>query len=104
MEHFIALEIRAYLSYRRKHESLNYWRTQHGQEVDFIIGEKVAIEVKAAERITEKHLHGLELLAEENICERFILISLDRIKRKQGQCEIIHWQEFLELLWSDKVI
>ena len=104
LEHFIALEIRAYLSYRRKREALNYWRTQHGQEVDFIIGGKIAIEVKAADRVTEKDLQGLRLLAEEKICQRYMLVSLDKIARRYDQYEVIPWQDFLTLLWNNQII
>ncbi len=103
-EHFIALEIRAYLSYRRKREPLNYWRTQHGQEVDFIIGGKIAIEVKTTDRVTEKHLQGLHLLAEEKICERYLLISFDTTARRYDECEVLHWQDFLNQLWNDQII
>lgn len=103
-EHFIALELRAYLSYRRKRQSLHYWRTQHGQEVDFIIGEKIAIEVKTTNRVTEKHLQGLRLLAEEQLCQRYWLVSFDKVARHQHGCEIIYWQDFLAQLWGDQII
>lgn len=103
-EHFIALEIRAYLSYRRKREPLNYWRTQHGQEVDFIIGGKIAIEVKTTDRVTEKHLQGLHLLAEEKICERYLLISFDTVARRYAECELLYWRDFLNQLWNDQII
>ena len=33
-EHFIALELRAYLSYTRKRCALSYWQAKNGQEVD----------------------------------------------------------------------
>jgi hypothetical protein len=42
------MEIRAYLGYRRIKLSLSFWRSTHGHEVDFLIGEKVAVEVKPA--------------------------------------------------------
>jgi uncharacterized protein len=103
-EHFIALEIRAYLSYRRKREPLNYWRTQHGQEVDFIIGGKIAIEVKTTDHITEKHLQGLQLLSEEKICQRYILVSFDKVMRRYSECEVMHWQDFLKQLWDDQIV
>ena len=92
------------MSYRRKHLPLNYWRTQHGHEVDFILGDQVAIEVKATSRVTEKHLHGLRLLTEEKICRRYILVSLDPIMRRYEECEVMSWQEFLQQLWGDQII
>lgn len=103
-EHFIALEIRAYISYRRKHLEFHYWQAKNGPEVDFIIGDETAIEVKTAERIQNKHLKGLKYLAEEKICQRYILVSHDKLKRKIENIEVMHWREFLELLWQDKII
>jgi len=35
-EQFIAMELRAWLSYRRIRKELRYWRTQSGQEVDTV--------------------------------------------------------------------
>ncbi len=37
-EQFICMELRAYLSYRRKKLPLTYWRSKNGHEVDFLIG------------------------------------------------------------------
>ena len=45
-EHFILMELKAYIDYSRKHIDTTYWRTKTGLEVDFILGNaKVAIEV-----------------------------------------------------------
>ena len=103
-EHFIALELRTYLSYKRKHLSLTYWQSKNGQEVDFIIGDDIAIEVKTTNRTQDKHLKGLKALEEEKLCKRYILISHDILKRRSGNLEIMHWQEFLTALWSDVII
>jgi len=103
-EHFLALELRAYLSYRRKQVSLSYWRSKHGHEVDFIVGDDIAIEVKTTNTTSDKHFKGLKALAEENICKRYILVSHDHVQRKVNQFEVMHWQIFLSLLWSDEII
>lgn len=103
-EHFVALELQAYISYRRLHLSLCYWRSRHGFEVDFIVGDAIAIEVKTTQQVGEKHLKGLHALAEENICQRYYLISMDRINRKLGVIEIIYWQDFLNKLWQDEIL
>lgn len=103
-EHFIALELRAYLSYRRLHLPLSYWRAKNGQEVDFIIGDDIAIEVKATQHTQDKHLKGLRALAEEACCQRYLLISQDPLKRRVDNIEILHWQDFLHLLWSDELL
>ena len=103
-EHFIACELRAYISYRRKHATLSYWQSKTGYEVDFIIDSDIAIEVKSAKRIHDKHLKGLKALSEESICKHYYLISHDPIKRKvDGQFNILYWKEFLEKLWQDEI-
>lgn len=103
-EHFIALELRAYLSYRRIRKKLTYWRTHHGQEVDFIVGNDVAIEVKTTSKVSNKCLKGLYALMEEDICSDYYLISHDSIERKVGKCMLLHWKTFLERLWADELI
>ena len=103
-EHFIALELRAYLSYLRKRLSLCFWRTTSGHEVDFIVGDNVAIEVKAATRVSAKHLKGLKYLMEENKIEKYYLISQDPIAMKKDGIYILPWQDFLKRLWDGEIV
>ena len=103
-EHFIAMELRAYLSYFRKKLPLCFWRTSDGQEVDFVIGDKVAIEVKAAKKISSKHLKGLRYLMEENKIERYYMVSQDPIALKEDGINILPWDNFLKRLWNGEVI
>ena len=99
-EHFIAMEIRACLDYRRIDKPLSYWCSTHGAEVDFLIGDDIAIEVKTTNQVNDKHLKHLNLLLEEGICKKYIIISFDKINRKQGAIEIWHWETFLTRLWD----
>lgn len=103
-EQFIGMELRAYLSYRRKRESLNFWRTKHGHEVDFLIGDRCAIEVKASKQVTNRDTRGLRMLKEEGVFTSFYLVSQDPMKAKAEDVLKIHWREFLDLLWSDQII
>jgi uncharacterized protein len=102
-EHFIALELRAFLEYKRDKRQLYFWRSKSGQEVDFLLGEKVAIEVKGTDNVSEKHLKGLRYLSEDIALERKIVVSLDPIKRVVGDIEIFPVKEFLENLWNNKI-
>lgn len=102
-EHFIAMEVRAWLDYRRLNKSLSYWCSTHGAEVDFIIGDDIALEVKTTHQIHDKHLKNLHLLIEEGICKKYIIISFDKIDRKKGLIDILHWETFLKRLWHDEV-
>jgi predicted AAA+ superfamily ATPase len=100
-EQFIAMELRAYLSYRRIKKELSYWRSQSGAEVDFLIGNDIAIDVKATSRVNDKHLKGLRVLKEENLIGQFFLVSLDEVEREtSGGIRLLHWQNFLERLWA----
>lgn len=100
-EHFIVMEMIAYLHYRRLRLPLTYWRSTHGQEVDLIIGDTMAIEIKSSQHIAPKHFKGLHVFAEEKICQHHILLSQDPVPRKYESVEAIHWQSFLDKLWSD---
>lgn len=103
-EHFIAMELRAYISYFRKKLPLCFWRTSDGHEVDFIIGDRVAIEVKAAKKISSKHLKGLRYLMEENKIDNYYMVSQDPIALKDDGIYILPWESFLKRLWNGEII
>lgn len=103
-EHFIAMELRAYLSYHRKHQTLSYWRSKNGQKVDFIIGDHITIEVKTAKTVSAKHLVGLKALKEEGICEQYFFISFDKVERVVEGIRVMHWQDFLNALWGGEIV
>ena len=48
MEHFVYIELRSWLDYSNDVRDLSFWRTRDNREVDFIIGDDTAIEVKAS--------------------------------------------------------
>ncbi len=105
LEHFIILEIRAYLAYERKRLELNYWRSTSQFEVDLLIGEKVAIEVKSTNNPSSKHFKGLKALKEENIIEEFYLIYTgDRIRKTEDNITVLPYQIFLKRLWRGNII
>ncbi|MDE0230338.1 MAG: AAA family ATPase [Spirochaetaceae bacterium] len=101
-EHFIAMELRSYLSYRRIRSDLPFWRTQSGLEVDFLIGSSVAIEVKESGRVFDRDLRGLRALAEEDGARSSFLVSFDELDRRTDDgIRLLHWRTFLDELWSD---
>lgn len=104
-EHFIILEIRAYLSYRRKRLEMCYWRTTSQMEVDLLIGDEVAIEIKATENPSANQLKGLLALKEENIFKKLFLVCNTEMERKKKDgIRIVSWSSFLDELWSDKIV
>jgi uncharacterized protein len=103
-EHYIFLELRAWIDYRRPRGGLSYWRSLSGYEVDFILDGEVAIEVKAAAIAHERHAAGLRALREEGGIGRSILVCREERPRMMGEIEVLPWREFLELLWSDALL
>lgn len=101
-EHFIIGEVRAYESYAKGRRELTYWRTAGGQEVDLVIGDEFAIEVKATSKISLKDLKGLIQIEEEAEWKERILISQDPLNKVIQGITCLHWQTFLERLWAHK--
>lgn len=99
-EHFIALELRAFLSYRCIDLPLQYWRSTSHFEVDFIIGNTLAIEVKGTDLVTDKHLKGLRALKEEGLIQTYGVVSLDPNDRiTTDGIHVWSWRGFLKKLW-----
>lgn len=104
-EHYIFMEIRSYLDYVQSKEVLRYWRTTSGFEVDFVLGEKVAIETKATKKADSKDYKGLKALEEEGIFQRYILVCREKRPRKLANgIEVMPFTYFLDLLWNNKIL
>jgi predicted AAA+ superfamily ATPase len=103
-EQFIGMEIRAYLSYNRTKLPLTYWRSTHGHEVDFLVAERTAVEVKATARVVPGDFKGLKALAEEQVFSDLFLVSQDAVATRQGKIRAIHWEDFLKRLWQGEII
>lgn len=103
-EHFIIMELIAYIGYSHKEEQLSYWRTHTGVEVDVVIGNaKLAIEIKSADEIAKRHMKGLKSFGDDYPDCRKIIVSLDRINRKEDDIELIYVHDFLKMLWNDEL-
>jgi len=81
-------------------ETISYWRSTSGFEVDFIIGDHTAVEVKAKENLSASDLKPLRALAEEKILKHYLCVSLEPRMRKIGDVTVLPYKEFLEALWS----
>ncbi len=99
--HFIALELRAFLSYRNSPYSLAYWRSTSQFEVDFVVGQELALVVKATTLVSDKPLKGLRALAEEGQIRHLGVISQDpHYRLTQDGIHIWPWAIFLDQLWA----
>lgn len=98
-ETYLMHELTSYSEYLSG-EPLYYWRSTSGFEVDFIIGDHTAVEVKAKENISAHDIKPLQALAEEKKMKRFLCVSLEQRIRKFGKVNIMPYREFLEALWA----
>lgn len=109
-EHYIFMELQAYLGIHRKRLAITYWRTKTGLEVDFILGKaQIALEVKISEQVHKEDVKGLMAFCEEHPSTRALVVSQDTRSRllqinKNCVMEILPWREFLVRLWADEIV
>ena len=103
-EHFIACEIKACLSYFRKDDPLCFWRSRYGQEVNFIVGDHTAIEVKSSKRISKSDLKTLKTLSEERAFKSRLIVSRDEMPANFDGIVSLHWEDFLKKLWNHEIL
>ena len=92
-------ELTSYSDYVSQ-ESLSYWRSTTGFEVDFIVGDHTAVEVKAKENVSAQDLKSLRALAEEKQVKRYLCVSLESRARKIDGVTVLPVREFLNALWG----
>jgi len=104
-EHFILMEIRAFLSYFNQYKNIYFWRTACGKEVDLVIGEaECAIEIKTSKQKSMKEFKGLLAFGEEFPNAKLLAVTFDDTKRTiDRRIEVFPWQEFLKQLWSNLI-
>ena len=98
-ETFLMHELTAFSDYKRAVQ-LSFWRSTSGFEVDFIIDDHTAIEVKAKSVITADDLRSLKAIAQEHHFKRLVCVCLEKRPRKTDNIEIVPYLDFLEELWS----
>ena len=106
-ETYIAMELIAYIDYSGiRNKEITYYRTSDGRrEVDFIIGDEVAIETKATKSVTEKDISNLRELKTEGIFSSYIVVCREESPRMLSDgILILPWKTFLERLWNGELI
>jgi predicted AAA+ superfamily ATPase len=104
LEHLVYLELKAYLDYNFLNASLTYWRSESQIEVDFVIDQRIAIEVKGTSNVTPNQLKGLLALSEDFPKMRLLLVAMEARPRTVDGIEIVPINQFLSDLWRGKII
>jgi len=104
-EHFVLMELMAYRAYRQPDLEIRFWRTAHGQEVDFVLGDMdLALEIKASKRVHAGDLRGLRVLSEESEPRRKLVVCLeDEQRTTTDDIELLPWRSFFERLWAGEL-
>lgn len=104
LEHLVFLELKAFLDYRRDDRELTYWRSTSQFEVDFLLGDSVAVEVKSKPRVSERDYRGLLALAEEvKLKRRIVVCGETRPRRADDGVEVLPVARFLNDLWKGEI-
>lgn len=70
-----------------------------------MLGEgEVAIAVKGRSLVDNRELRPLAAFADEHKPRAALAVSLEREERVVGNIHVLSWREFLERLWSGKII
>ncbi len=107
-ESYIFQELFAYSHLQEKPLSLHYWRTTTGKEVDFILNNDIAIEVKLTQKVHTKDTRGLISFAEHHPYKHLILVCNEptsRLETVRGHnIKIFNVKDFLSRLWENEFI
>ena len=98
-ENYIFHELKTFADYRLTGD-VSFWRSTSHFEVDFILADKTAIEVKGTKTIGPHDLKGLKALREENKLKYYLLVCLEEHERIVEGIRILPWKIFLDLLWN----
>ena len=104
-ENWICHELQAHAAYSEQHYPIRYWRLASGIEVDFVLGDHLAVEVKAVERVRPQHLNGLvQIAVDQPGMEARILVCLEPQPRLlENGILVLPVMEFLRRLWAGEL-
>jgi len=98
-ESYIAHELQAYCDYVSGGR-VSFWRSASGFEVDFILDDMTAVEVKAKRTVAAQDVKSLHALSEEKKLKHYLCVSLEPRKRILGKIQVLPYEEFLDALWD----
>ena len=106
LEGLVATHLRAWNDYSGGHNTISFWRTKSGVEVDFIIYGKdnfYALEVKNSKKIRPSDLKPLELFLQDYPMATAILLHRGRETWKEKNILCLPCSDFLQQLNPEKL-
>lgn len=107
LEGLVAQHLRAWIAYRNGGESLHFWRTRSGVEVDFVVyGPETlaAIEVKRTARVRPEDLRGLQAFGVDYPQSQRLLLYCGKERLKINDVLCLPVEGFLLALHPDKLL
>jgi predicted AAA+ superfamily ATPase len=104
-EHWVILEFKKAISYRRLDWELSFIRTKDGVEIDLIVDRpgnaRLLVEIKSKTKVTAADAKALETLGDDldGKAERWLL-SNDPLEQKFGKTRAMNWQVGLGKIFS----
>ncbi|MGD1823573.1 MAG: ATP-binding protein [Pleomorphochaeta sp.] len=102
-EQLIILEIKKYLDYNKPRTKINYIRTTTGFEIDCLLNEEIAIEIKSSNNITARHYKNLKLLKASYVKRKIIVCTTENYY-KEKDIEIMPYKIFINQLWNNEIV
>jgi hypothetical protein len=59
--------------------------------------------VKGTTQVQPRNLKPLRTLREENLFEKYIVVSMDNRPRQIDGIQIYSWRQFLTMLWNNEI-
>lgn len=103
LETLIHHELSAFCAYRDA-GPMAYWRSTSGFEVDFVVADRVAIELKASRNVSDSDLKGLRAIREEGLLKSHICVTGEDRPREVDGILLLPVAEFLRRLWVGEVL
>jgi hypothetical protein len=98
------MELRAYISYKRLDHELCFWATYDGTEVDFVIPDILAVEVKATTTVRDRDTRSLQVLMNERPIQQRLLVSLDPTAAVHAGVRALPVTQFVKELWAGQLL
>lgn len=99
-ETWLMHELQSWVDYQDIGKPLSHWRSHSGYEVDFLIGDNIAVEAKATSHVSNRDLRNLKAIGDEHSFKHRICVSLEPRPRVRDGIEILPYQIFLSNLWD----
>ncbi len=104
LEQLVFLELRKAIEYQRLDTVLSYWRTRTQLEVDFLLDDRIAIEVKATRRVSPADTRSLRAISEElNVQKRLLVCHEPCPRQTEDGIDVVPVAEFCQQLWEGEL-